>query len=92
MAQGIIKIDLFMLLNMFKNDRHFETIKGVPRDAVPVSATYDVNKKVLSVVVESVVIPKQTKIPIIDIELYGNADAVDENGDLKTLKPSSLIG
>lgn len=92
MAKGKVVLDVNMILNLVKNDRTFETIKGIPRDAYAVSSTFDDVKKELTVIVESDGIVGDGKtIPLIDIELFGNADAVDENGELKTLKPASII-
>ncbi len=90
MARGIIKLDADMILNMVKNDRRFEVTSGVPRDACIVGSAY--NGDVLYLTVESEAIPVGAKdTPTLDVALFGNADAVDENGELKELVPATIL-
>lgn len=93
MAQAIVKLDMNFILNCIKNDRHLETVKGIPRDTYWVDAKLDPDSKDLLITVESPSIPKeQTEyLQGVDIELYGNADAVDEFGELKAIKPATTI-
>ena len=85
MATGIVKLDINMILNMIKNDRKFEVTNGVPRDAYPVASEYCEKGKILIITVESKGIEKDGSR--IDVEVFGNADAVDETGALKEIKP-----
>lgn len=90
MAKGIVRLDMNMLLNMLKNDRSFEIRKGLPRDAVLVSAEYNNITDDLEIVVSSDGIG--TEMGVVDIELYGNADAVDASGVPKSLIPAFILG
>ncbi len=92
MPQGIVKLDVPMILNLIKNDRHFTITNGVPRDAYPVSTRYDEKEERVVIIVESEGIEKtEGELPIIDIEVFGNADAVDEFGELRALKPAVTL-
>ena len=92
MPQGLVKLDVPMILNMLKNDRHFTITKGVPRDTYAVDSWWDEKEKRFNIIVESEGIPKsEGELPVIDIEVFGNADAVDEKGILVALKPATVI-
>ena len=93
MPQGKVKFDLNQLLNMVKNDRKFEVTSGVPRDASVFAAEYDVMNRTLTIYVKSDAIPEMDgfEIPEIKVELLGNADAVDEHGEPKELRPATLL-
>jgi len=91
MAKAIVKLDMNFILNCIKNDRTFETVKGVPRDAHWTDAKLDPITHELVLTVESAAIPDNDGTALVDIELYGNADAVDENGELKAIKPATII-
>ena len=93
MAKAFVKIDANMLLNMVKNDREFTITKGVPRDAYVVATEHDRAANIFNLYVEipSLAAAEDKSIPLIEIELFGNADAVDENGELKAIKPASLL-
>lgn len=93
MPLGVVTLDKNFLLNLIKNDRKFEVTKGVPRDASVISMFID-EDEALVMLVDSEGIPEskpREDLPDIDIELYGNADAVDENGELLPLKPAVTL-